>query len=151
VGPPLWTSGQSFWLQMQRSGFDSRLYQIFWKVLGQERGPFSLVSTIEELLERKNSVSGLGSREYGRRDPSRWQRGILYPRNLALTSSTSFCRSDSIVRSRSQATEFSFSLVYFSLVRKIQFLLSDSECILHLLHRPVPLLRKLHIFICKWQ
>jgi hypothetical protein len=34
-------------------------------------GPLTLVSTIEELLERKSSGSGLESREYGRRDPSR--------------------------------------------------------------------------------
>jgi hypothetical protein len=37
----------------------------------QERGPLSLVSTIEELLERKSNGSGLKSRDYGRRDPSR--------------------------------------------------------------------------------
>jgi hypothetical protein len=36
-----------------------------------ERGPFSLVSTIEELLERKSSGSGPENREYGSRDPSR--------------------------------------------------------------------------------
>jgi hypothetical protein len=36
-----------------------------------ERGPLSLVSTIEELLERKSSGSGLESRDYGRRDPPR--------------------------------------------------------------------------------
>jgi hypothetical protein len=36
-----------------------------------ERGELSLVSTIEELLERKSSGSGLESREYGRRDRSR--------------------------------------------------------------------------------
>jgi hypothetical protein len=53
-GPPLWSSGQSSWLQIQESGFDSRRYQIFWDVVGLERGPLSLVSTIEELLERKN-------------------------------------------------------------------------------------------------
>jgi hypothetical protein len=34
------------------------------------RGPLSLVSTIEELLGRKGSGSGLENREYGRRDPS---------------------------------------------------------------------------------
>jgi hypothetical protein len=39
--------------------------------VGLERGPLSLVSTIEELLERKNSGSGLEIREHGRRDPSR--------------------------------------------------------------------------------
>jgi hypothetical protein len=35
--------------------------------VGLERGPLSLVSTIEELLGRKSSGSGLESREYGRR------------------------------------------------------------------------------------
>jgi hypothetical protein len=56
----LWSSGQSSWLQIRRPGFDSRHYHIFWKekerkktVVGLERGPFSLVSTNEELLERK--------------------------------------------------------------------------------------------------
>ena len=32
-------------------GFDSRHCQIFWVVVGLERGPLSLVSSIEELLE----------------------------------------------------------------------------------------------------
>jgi hypothetical protein len=47
--PPLWSSGQSSWLQIQRSGFDSQCYQIFWEVVGLEWDPLSLVSTIEEL------------------------------------------------------------------------------------------------------
>jgi hypothetical protein len=67
LGPPLWSSGQSSCLQIQRSGFDSRRYQIFCEVVGLERGPLSLVSTIEELLERKSSGSGLESRDYDRR------------------------------------------------------------------------------------
>jgi hypothetical protein len=49
-------------------GFDSRYYQFFWEVVGLERGPLSLVSTIEELLGRKSSSSGLAIREYGRGD-----------------------------------------------------------------------------------
>ena len=32
-------------------GFDPRLYQIFLVVVGLERGPLSLVRSIEELLE----------------------------------------------------------------------------------------------------
>jgi hypothetical protein len=44
VGPPLWSSGQS-------PGFDFRALQK--KVVGLERGPLSLVSTTEELLDRK--------------------------------------------------------------------------------------------------
>jgi hypothetical protein len=65
--PPLWSSGQSSWLQIQKFWFYSRRYQIFWEVVGLERGPLSLVSTILELLERKSSDSGLEIREYGRR------------------------------------------------------------------------------------
>jgi hypothetical protein len=34
-------------------GFDSRRYQIFSEAVGLERGPLSLVSTTEELLEEK--------------------------------------------------------------------------------------------------
>jgi hypothetical protein len=112
----LWSSGQSSWLQIQRSGFDCRCYQIFWEVVGLERGPLSLVSTIEELLGRKSSGSGLESREYGRRDLSHWQHGTLYPQTLELTSPTSSGRSVGIVRSWTQATEFSlvFLLEFFS-------------------------------------
>jgi hypothetical protein len=68
-GPPLWSSDQSSWLQIERSGFDSRHYQIFWEVMGLEWGPLSFVSTIEELLCRKSSGSSLENRDYGRRDP----------------------------------------------------------------------------------
>jgi hypothetical protein len=50
-GPPLWSSCQSSWLQIRRPGFDSRHYQK--KVVGLERGSLSLVSTTEELLDRK--------------------------------------------------------------------------------------------------
>jgi hypothetical protein len=69
--PPLWSTDQSSWLQIQRSGFDSRQYQIFRAVVGLERSRLSLVGTTEELLERKSSGSGLESREYGRETPSR--------------------------------------------------------------------------------
>jgi hypothetical protein len=75
--------------------------------VGLERGPFSLVSAIEELLGRKGTGSGLKSQEYGRRDPSRWPRGTIYPQKLALTSRTSGGRSVGIVLSQAQGTEFS--------------------------------------------
>jgi hypothetical protein len=85
--------------------------------VGLERVPLSPVSTTEELLGRKSSVSGLESREYGRRDPSRLPRGKLYPQNLTLALPTSACRSVGIVRSWTQATEFSLVLVWWSRVR----------------------------------
>jgi hypothetical protein len=110
--PPLWSSDQSSWLQIQRSGFDSRRYQIFWIVVGLERGPLSLVSTIEELLGRKSSGSSLENRDYVRRDPWRFLPDTLYSQTLALISPTRGGRSVGIVFSQTQATEFSFSLFY---------------------------------------
>jgi hypothetical protein len=50
--PPLWSSGHSSWLQIRRHGFDSRHYQKK-EVVGLERGPLSLVSTTEELLDNR--------------------------------------------------------------------------------------------------
>jgi hypothetical protein len=58
-------------------------------------------------LEEQNSGSGLESREYGRRDPSLWPRGTLYPQTLALTSPISGFRLVGIVPSQIQAMEFS--------------------------------------------
>jgi hypothetical protein len=42
--------------------FDPRGYQIFLEVVGLERGPLSLVSIIEEVLEWKSGGSGLETR-----------------------------------------------------------------------------------------
>jgi hypothetical protein len=53
----------------------------------------------------------LDNREYGRRDPSRWPRGTLYPHKLAINSPTSGSRSVGIVRSRNQTTEFFFIII----------------------------------------
>jgi hypothetical protein len=69
--PPLWSTSQSFWLQIQWPEFGSRRYKIFREVVGLKRGPLSLVNTTEELLERKSSGSCLENRECFFRDPSR--------------------------------------------------------------------------------
>jgi hypothetical protein len=85
---------------------DFRRYQIFLEVVGLERDPFSLMSTIEELLERKSGDSSLENWEYGGRDQSHWPSGTLFPQNLALTWPTSGGRSVGIVPSQTHATEF---------------------------------------------
>jgi hypothetical protein len=125
--PPLWSGGKCPWLQVQRSGFDSRRYQIFWEAVGLERGPLSFVTTIEELLERKSSGSGLEIREYGRRYPLLWPRGFLYPQKLTLTSPTSGRRSVGIVRSRTEATEFSLVFIVQWNIHKFNWTLPDGR------------------------
>ena len=50
VWPPLWSSGQSLWLQIQRSRVRFPALPDL-VVVGLERGPLSLVRSIEELLE----------------------------------------------------------------------------------------------------
>jgi hypothetical protein len=109
--PPLWSSGQSSWLQIQRSGFDSRRYKISWEVKDLERGPLSLMSSTEELLGRKSSDFGLENREYGHRNLLSWPCGTLYPQNLALTSLTRGGHSVGLVCLWTQATQFSFFLI----------------------------------------
>jgi hypothetical protein len=59
--PPLWSSGQSSWLQIPGLIPGATRFSDFL-----ERGLLSLVSTIEELLGRKSSGSGLENLEYGR-------------------------------------------------------------------------------------
>jgi hypothetical protein len=98
---PLWSSGQSSCLQIQRSGIDSRRCQISWEVVGLERGPLSLVSTNEELhLKEKVAASaqkadttavGIRRVDYEKH---------FYTQKFALTSPTSGGRSVGIVRSR---------------------------------------------------
>jgi hypothetical protein len=93
--PLLWSTGQSSLLQIQKSGFDSRRYQIFWEVVDLERGPLSLVSTIEELLGRESSSSGLESEDTAMGIHCTDHANL---QELALTSLTSSSRSFSIVR-----------------------------------------------------
>jgi hypothetical protein len=73
--------------------------------VGLEGGPLSLVSTIEELLGRKSSGSGLEHRDYGRRGSV-----ALTTQHASISSSwhlvhLSGGHSVGIVRSRTKATE----------------------------------------------
>jgi hypothetical protein len=92
------------------------------KVVGLERGPLSLVSTTEELLDRKVASPVKKNREYGRRDPSHWPRGTLYPQKLAITSPTSGGRSVGIVRSRTQTMKFFYETrKFFTMLARSQY------------------------------
>jgi hypothetical protein len=80
--PPLWSSDHCSWLQIQRSGFGSRPYQIFWEVDGLEPG-------YTQPREYNCSCSGLEYRDYGRRGTAALTtRHPHYQQKLALTSPT---------------------------------------------------------------
>jgi hypothetical protein len=100
--PPLWSSGQSSWLQIQRS----RHLPEFLRSSSSRTGPLSLVRTIEELLERKRSGSGLENRKDGLRNPLHLPRDTLYPQMFALNPPTISGRSAGNARSRTKAKEF---------------------------------------------
>jgi hypothetical protein len=103
---PLWSSGQSSWLQIRRPGFDSRHYQEK-KIVGLERGQLSLVSKTEVILDRKVAApvyktdnTALGIRHADHVAPSIRKR-------LVIISPTSCGRSVGIGLSRTQTMEFS--------------------------------------------
>jgi hypothetical protein len=97
--------GQGSWLQIQRSRIIFPALSYF--VVGLVRGPFSLVSTIEELFGRKSRGSDLENQEYDRCSDIQH----LLSANLVLTSATSDDRSVGIVRSRTKATRFAVCFV----------------------------------------
>jgi hypothetical protein len=106
IRPPLWSSGQSSWLQIRRPGFDSRHYQK--KIVDLERGPLSLVTTTEELLDRKvaDPVQKTENTAVGIRHADHVAPPSIR-KKLAITSPTSGGRSVGIVRSWTQTMEFS--------------------------------------------
>jgi hypothetical protein len=106
--PPLWSNGQRSWLQIRRPGFDSRHYQK--KSSGSGTGSTQPREYNWVATWYKSSGSCLENRQYGRRDPSSWPRGTLYPPKLAITSPTNGGRSVGIVRSLTQAREFVMAL-----------------------------------------
>jgi hypothetical protein len=107
--PPLWSSGQSYWLQIRRPEFDSRHYQKK-KVVGMERGPLSLVCTMVELLDRKVAapVNKTENTAVGMRYADHVAPSIH--KKLAITSPTSGGHSVGLVRSRTLTVVFNFSL-----------------------------------------
>jgi hypothetical protein len=83
------------------------------KVVGLERGPFSLVNTTEELLEKKKkraaSVQKTDNTDVGIRHAD--QVAPFIRKKLALTSLTSGGRSVGIVHLRTEAMDFFFNFL----------------------------------------
>ena len=106
-GPPLWSSGQSFWLQIQRSRVRFQALPDFLSISGSETGstqPRELnwgATWIKKVAApvQKTEINGRG-------DLLPWPREPLYPQKLALTSPTGGGRSVGIFHSRTKATKF---------------------------------------------
>jgi hypothetical protein len=59
--------------------FDSRRHQIFWVLVGLERGPLSLSNIIEELLKEKVAAPVYKTETNGRDEPPRWPHDTVDP------------------------------------------------------------------------
>jgi hypothetical protein len=101
--PPLWSSGQSSWPRIQKSGFDSQSYKIFLKNSESGIGSAQPREYNWGATWKKSSGSGIENRDYGRRDPSSWSRDSFCPQKLALIALTSGGRWVGIVRWRTKA------------------------------------------------
>ena len=101
-------------------GFDPRRYRIFWVVVGLERGPLSLVRSIEELLEWKQRLTAVGTRCAD-------HVTLLYPQKLALTSPIGGGRSVGIVRVRTKATEFSLYMLNYEVHFKSKVCFTENK------------------------
>jgi hypothetical protein len=120
----LWSSGQSSWLQIQRSRVRFPTLPDFLRSSASGTASTRPREDSWELFQG-NSGSGLGNEINGRGGPLRWPRDALYPLKLALTSPTSCGRSVGIVRLRTKTTElvfFVFVLEYKKGKLKLQLL-----------------------------
>jgi hypothetical protein len=114
VGPPLWSSGQSSWPQIQRSRVRFPALPDFLRNSGSGTGStqprednWGTISRKQRLRSRKPKLTTVGY-------SLRWPRDTLYALNLALTSPTSGGCSLGIVRWPTEAPEFVFvCFLYF--------------------------------------
>jgi hypothetical protein len=110
---PLWSSGQSFCLQIQRSRVRFPALPGFLSSSGsgtRSTQPHE-VNWGATWIKRISGSRSRKQRFNGRGDPLRWLRDTPLSANLAQTSLTGGGRYVGIVRSRTKATEFSFRII----------------------------------------
>jgi hypothetical protein len=111
----LWSSGQTSWLQIQRSRVRFPALPDFLRSSESGMGSTQPREDNWGATWKESSGSGLETEMNGRGDPLRWPRDILYPLKWAITSPTSGGRSVGIVRWRIKALEFFFVFLMISI------------------------------------
>jgi hypothetical protein len=114
VGPPVWSSGQSSLLQIQRSRVRFLALPDFLSISGSWTGSTQPREDNWGATWKDSSGSGLNPEINGRGDSLRWPRDTLYPLNLALNSPISGGRSVGIVRWRTKPPERREAVVCFA-------------------------------------
>ena len=113
--PPLWSSGQSFWLQIQRSRVRFPALPDFLSSSGSGTGSTqpreinwgaTWIKKVAAPGLEKQRLTAVGTRCADHVTP-------LYPQKLALTSPTGGGRSVGIVRSRTKATEMYVLMIQY--------------------------------------
>jgi hypothetical protein len=85
TGPPLWSSGQSFWLHILRSRIRFPVLPDFLRSSGSGTGSTQPREDSWGATSMKSSSFGEENLINGRGDPLRWPRDTLYPQKFALT------------------------------------------------------------------
>jgi hypothetical protein len=119
IVPPLWSSHQSSWLQIQRS----LVWFLALPDFLRSSGSGTVFTQPREYnwgaTGIKSSGSGPEIREYGHGDPLCWPRATFCPQKLALTSLISEGRSVGIVRSQIKATTI-FLYVFWGIFLEVK-------------------------------
>jgi hypothetical protein len=113
LGPPLWSSGQSSWLQIQRSGFDSQRYQIFWEIVGLERVNSASWVQLRGYLKENVVASVFKTEITSVGHPPHWLRDTPLSAKVGTNVADKRRSLGRYVCSQTQATEFVFCLTGF--------------------------------------
>jgi hypothetical protein len=107
---PLCSSGQSSWLQIQRSRVRFPALSDFLRSSGSGSGSTQPHEDNRSYLNGKVAAMGLENRDYGCGDTLRWPSDTVYQLKLVLTSPTGCGRPVGIVRLRTKTTDFLYSI-----------------------------------------